>query len=341
MVFYEKSSSDEDESGPDLPTEEVLEIPLQGTAHDGVMLAAVCLSCKEYLREHGKVATWIQFGLMALLQFFGTLIQVCVVFFLLVTTTQEAADPFRHGVETNTETLSMAIGGAQPVRVPDDDAAIQMCHRLTNLHYAHLLVQIMWCTKMMIEFTDAVWRCRTLLLMPLALRGVSVEPLTRMQGTKTYVDKMTHPLKWLAMTCVCIPQFVCAFFLWWTGAKFLFFATSMGVLIMKAISLSFITQLDEMLFSAFAPIRFRQFLKKAVYTYTSAEPSWHWGLWGSSAAKVAFVAFQVYLVTNIIFFNTTRFRELCFDYYKFFPDQVSVKGGGDLWNLFLRSMELD
>lgn len=342
MVFYEKSSSDEDESGEDLMTEDVLEIPLLGTAHDGVMLAAVSLSCSEYVRVHGRIATWLQLSMMALLQMVGFCLQVLTVFFLLVTATQEAADPFRHGVERSSKTLSTAIHGPQPVRIPDSDEAIQMCHEFRNLHYAHLIVQVMWCTKMMIELTDALWRCTVLLSMPLADRLAAsrfAEPLTSTLGSKTYINRMTRRLRLLAITCVCIPQFVCAFFLWWTGSKFLFFATNMGVLIMKAISLSFVTQLDEMLFAAFAPLRFRQFQKKSFYMYT-AETSWHWGLWGSSTAKVAFVAFQVYVVTDVIFADVTAFRALCFNYYEFFPDQVSVKGSDDLWHLFLRSMEL-
>merc|ERR1712048_1042033 len=64
---------------------------------------------------------------------------------------------------------------------------------------------------------------------------------------------------------VCVPQSICAYLLYWTGAKFLFFTDRMDILIMKAISLSFILQLDELLFATFASVSTQLRLEKARY----------------------------------------------------------------------------
>merc|ERR1711972_800598 len=139
---------------------------------------------------------------------------------------------------------------------------------------------------------------------------------------------------------VCVPQSICAYLLYWTGAKFLFFTNRMDILIMKAISLSFILQLDELLFATFASVSTQLRLEKASYEITRSLPNRDWHIWGQPLVKYLVTSGLTLTIVYIVFGDITQFRRACQRYFVAFPDTTPVHGATPFWVIFFQGLDI-
>jgi len=128
-------------------------------------------------------------------------------------------------------------------------------------------------------------------------------------------------------------------FLYWLGAKFLFFTHRMDILVMKSVSLSFISQLDELLFSAYASLSFKSKLQRSCYVVDREKSSRNWYTWGHAAAQFLIALFLTIFVVWGVFGYITRHRAACYDYFKVFPKATPVRGDEPVWTTFLKGLE--
>merc|ERR1712129_331038 len=110
--------------------------------------------------------------------------------------------------------------------------------------------------------------------------------------------------------------------------------------IMKAISLSFITQLDELLYAAFASNSFKARLKKATYLVVHEKPLWDWSSWGIVVFKIFVTISMTVLIIYGIFGHATAHRDVCFEYFAAFPSATPGRGDEPLWTTFLKGLEI-
>lgn len=311
-------------------------VPLQSTSYDAVVMALVLYEDEEYRNEHGKAAL-MQFLTGFILHVGVVALQMTVVGFLLLTTTQSEADPFRDDIEGKTQIILNAI--RTRTHIPIDGPGMTLCQEMDTLQGAHLLVQFIWSARMLQEFADAMWRATYVSNMG-AHKVASLADAVVEDADGHIVMTHTEPCPTLFLMLISpLPQSLCAVALWWTGAKFLFFAHTMGVLIMKAISIAFITSLDEMMYKSFAPRGFKETVGKTRYLYTKAKPNFHWNMWGISIAKMTFaVALSLFIYWGA-FGHVTAFRGACWNYWDVFPNETPHRGNETLWTTFLKGIE--
>lgn len=312
-------------------------IPLQDTSYDAVVMALVCLEDEGYRNRHGKAAL-MQFLTGLSLHIMVVIVQVSIVGFLLVTTTQTESLPYRDDIEGKTKIILDAV--ASHTYLPIDGPGMTLCQEMDTLQGAHLLIQFIWSARMLQEFGDVMRR----LVHVYGMEGQSESA----EGGMLEEDDDGHILivhnnacvTWMCMLISPIPQVLCAAFLWWTGAKFLFFAHTMGVLIMKAISIAFITSLDEMMFKSFAPKGFKEVVHKTRYLYSRPKPNYHWHMWGITVAKVAFTLTLSSFIYWGVYGNVTAFRSACWKYWSVFPSDIPHRGNETMFTSLLKGLEL-
>jgi hypothetical protein len=312
-------------------------VAMQPTPYDGVVLAAQCYSDATYRKKHGGEAL-AQLVLALFMHVLALGIQLSLIFLLLVSAAEPKAAFFRDGVLNRTAVIEKAVSATPPVRLSSDDSAIANCMMMDTLPGAHYLILFLWSTRIMKELNDASWRLLLIYRMDHTLKGERLLE-EKDDGRVEIIGSMAW-LKFLLVVIVVLPQFACAMFLWWTGSKFLFFTSSMATLIMKAISLSFVTQLDELLFSAFISVSFRTALKKASFVQSQRNQNWHWNVWGSCVVKYLLAILMVSFVYNVTFWRVTDYRLGCQAYFRAFPDTTPGRGTDSLWTSMLKGFDL-
>eukprot|EP00928_Gymnodinium_smaydae_P027192 TRINITY_DN210_c0_g1_i3.p1 TRINITY_DN210_c0_g1~~TRINITY_DN210_c0_g1_i3.p1 ORF type:complete len:372 (-),score=39.98 TRINITY_DN210_c0_g1_i3:6401-7516(-) len=355
--YREESSSDtedtasarNDSSAVDASVEnkERMVIGLQATPYDAVILALTLHTDKLYTKTHGNAGLFLQvlFGITLLVMSFS--IQIILVVSLLVTTIYVEKDPYRKGLDEKYNVLSAALASNPPLRLNVDDAlegdTLALCQTKSTLPLAHFLVLLLWNARMLAEIVDALWRLNVIRSLPVIdVRGRQTYPLIdddNSNGKEEHIVGITRRIRVVCHCLVVLPQFLCAVLLWWMGTKFLFFAHSTDLLIMKAISLSFITQLDEIMFSAFGSLRFKARVNKASFRYYCDPPGWNWSMWGTSVVKFGVALGLLFFVHNVTFQKVTTFRYACDEYFKTYPLDYSPHYES-IWTSFLEALEL-
>lgn len=85
------------------------------------------------------------------------------------------------------------------------------------------------------------------------------------------VQSSSCGMKAIVLTSILLPKFLIGLFLWWLGARWLVATTDLEGLVLNAVALSFIVELDEMTFSALVPHRAKRTLEKFMITVPLAQ----------------------------------------------------------------------
>lgn len=312
-------------------------VSLDQTSYDAIVMVVVCVSDESYCQRHGPTITRMWLWTSILLHICVVAFQFAIVFCLLVTTAQTAADPFRHGIEEKTSTILQAAANQTHLRL--DQSPIELCEQMDVLKGGHLLIQIVWAARMLQEFTESIWRAFYIFTLH-QQHDNSISALQEEPDGDILILHTSPGLCCLFLLISSVPQCSCAVLLWWTGAKFLFFATSMGVLIMKAISLAFVTTLDEMMFKSWAPQGFKDLVGNCKYCIGSVRLPRHLYMWGACILKfVISVALAIFIYWGV-FGYVTSFRMACWEYWKVFPADIPHRGSESLWTTFLKGLEI-
>lgn len=302
--------------------------PLEKNCYDGLILALTCFLDPQYVALHGREATALQLVMATALLLLSVGIEVCLIFMLLITTTQKTEDEMEHALPKEIHALETVLAKKPLVPWSKEEFASSLCSKLTTYTGVHYLILLLWGGKMMQEFVHVAWRSMLVWQMPLVELGV---PLMEEDDDATI--RITHNTK-LTKACdilfMIIPQGAIALTLYWTGAKCLFLAESMGNLIMRSICLAFIVDIDELIYTAFAPLRFRIRLTRSSFIYRVERPSWNWSMWGSNMLKVAVVVILAVYVHDYAFYPVVRMRRLCHRYFDAFPSTTPIRGAESL-----------
>jgi len=339
----QSSSSDEDdESEPEAPLRHV-NIPLASTCYDGTTVALVSFMDVNFVKVHGYGATLLQCLLALCLHIFSIALQLVLVTLLLVTTVSAKEHPFR-----NVDGMILVLHSRLDVdpRVPLDPNdplhadTLEDCSVKVPIRNYHLVILFTWVTKMSGEFIDALQRAWIVSNMPLAKDGklLQLDEEFTDEGGKAAITNVSRMIKVVFALFISLPQFLACAFLTFTGAKFLFYTEDMGTLIMKSIGLSFIVSLDEMMFGAFASLRFQLLVKNTTYRHRTGKPNWHWAMWGTSLAKIVGVSCFASWIYWYAFGKVTELRRLCLLYGETFQEDSPFSQG--VWAALAHAFEL-
>lgn len=166
----------------------------------------------------------------------------------------------------------------------------------------------------------------TLLRSPTSSPGKSLHSLPRsmteameeQKGSMQVVTRVTPLLRWAILFLVGSWKFALACWISWVGAKFLTLSPSTTCLVIKALSLQYVIQIDELLFRSFASLRRQDEVARSRLIYQQPELAW-WSIWASSLVRFLAALSMTVLTLDVVFGQITSFRLHCCDYMKRFP----------------------
>eukprot|EP00929_Paragymnodinium_shiwhaense_P022333 TRINITY_DN14298_c0_g1_i2.p1 TRINITY_DN14298_c0_g1~~TRINITY_DN14298_c0_g1_i2.p1 ORF type:complete len:479 (+),score=84.79 TRINITY_DN14298_c0_g1_i2:104-1540(+) len=297
---------------------------LQLTPYDATVLSLTALWDRNFRYMRGKDAIGMLLVSSLVIHAVNITVQMILIFSLLATTIRDESKPYR-----DTDNLRAAIAALRDavssgVSLEDYDRAsltngqeqaMQFCELMKTLPWSHTAVIFLWFTRMIQEWMDALRRFYYVMSLDWANSSedeelIWINKATGSGNDKYLIYRTTLTIQIIFCIFVSLPQFVVAFFLSWAGAKYLFFTHDMGTLVMKAISLSFIIQVDELMFLSFGSLRFKEQVKNTGYI-VDASGNEHWDLWGMSAVKIGAAVLVTYWVSHEAFRDVVSLRHLC------------------------------
>lgn len=329
------SSEDEEYSDDERKSDVVHE--LSQTTYDAFIMVVCFSSDVEYIRRIGKGRFAAQTVYAVFVHLLNILVQFVLVYYLMVSCVETAAHIYTDRLDERMLLISNHTLSDHPIELnashSDFEAdTLMLCRSKTSLPYAHLIVIFLWMCKMSREFVDALMRLLLVINMRAPRDG---EDLVKEEDGKVTITHATMHGKLICLIFVVFPQFLVAAWLTWVGAGYLYFANEMSVIIMKAISLAFITTLDELLFVALMPIGFKSYMKNVKYRRAVAIDNWYWDMLFQGLFKLAIISFMTWFVWAIFFGEVSAFRVICEKYDAIFPNPNKITfGWGNVWNLF-------
>lgn len=317
------------------------QVDLEQTTYDAIAVVVICSQDSTYCERHGHIVARMWVLTAILLHIFIILLQLTIVVFLLVTTVHTSSEPWKAGVREKAQMILEAV--AKQERLAVDQQPMASCEEMDVLQRGHLVIQFIWSARMLQEFVEAMWRAFYINNLRVQ-RSTSAHSERMLQEDAQGTILLTHTgpcTAWTLLVISSAPQMLCACLLWWTGAKFLFFAHSMGTLVMKSISIAFITTLDEMLFKSFASQGFKDVVKNTKYLFSTVKPNRHFYMWGVGVIKFLTAFGLAGFIYWGVFGHVTEFRTACWAYWNIFPADIPNRGNESVWNTFLESIDIE
>lgn len=144
------------------------------------------------------------------------------------------------------------------------------------------------------------------------------EAMEEQKGSMQVVARVTPMLRWVILFLVGFWKIALACWISWVGAKFLTLSPSTTCLVIKALSLQYVIQIDELLFRSFASLRRQDEVARSRLIYQQPELAW-WSIWASSLVRFLAALSMTVLTLDVVFGDITTFRLHCCDYMKRFP----------------------
>eukprot|EP00747_Dinoflagellata_sp_TGD_P145694 gnl/TRDRNA2_/TRDRNA2_176613_c0_seq2.p1 gnl/TRDRNA2_/TRDRNA2_176613_c0~~gnl/TRDRNA2_/TRDRNA2_176613_c0_seq2.p1 ORF type:complete len:355 (+),score=58.98 gnl/TRDRNA2_/TRDRNA2_176613_c0_seq2:99-1163(+) len=306
----------EDDSSTVLEPNEKLN--LAKDSYSGFIFSCIMFSDHATVEKNGFVAELVQLCLSTLIHICSCGIQIFLIFMLYVYADERAEDPYEKNLDQVIATLKDATANMTELSTTSDveASAWSLCKKDHSVPYTAVIILLLWGFKVAPEVMAALWNAYVVFMMPAAEAGDTM--ITRIgdfnDPDKFRIDKIHSHQRIIFIVCVDLPRISISCLLYLVGAKFLVFCPSVGVLIMKAISLAFVLTLDELLFSGMASLKQQERIAKAALHYHQASMPIHWHLWGSTVTKVGIILMCTLMITEVWYADLQAFRRACLNY---------------------------
>lgn len=308
---------------------------LSASTYDGAILAAAALVDEEYLKVHSRVETVFQFTFAWVLNGLNTVSQLLLVWMLYVSVIerQEALfeeDPSSH--LSMIERIQHHITRDKPLSKGNEVEAdiLRRCSADETMPYAHMLVVLLWFSRMLIEVLDSVQYAHVIWRLPLGRQVLEVRHILDIEDNIVEYKYLIVSLPWfmkVIISCfVTGTRVLTAVFLTWTSAKYLIMSNDMAHVLLKAVGLQFVVSIDELLFKSFSPGIFRRQVEHTHFSYPCTVRTL-WQQWLGSMWKVVGVMLLVFTMSRFVFFKVFEFRAQCREYYASFPPAGALNKG--------------
>lgn len=144
--------------------------------------------------------------------------------------------------------------------------------------------------------------------------------MVKMDKDKLLIVCMPVWVKFFILLCANLPKFLLQLYLFWMGAEYLMYASSLNVLITKAVGLAFIRTMSELLFQGLASQQNQDRMKEVHLFYQDhpghfAKEVWEaWDHWGGMLVKFLFCFSLALWYCRIYHEKLQNFRDACFHY---------------------------
>jgi hypothetical protein len=199
--------------------------------------------------------------------------------------------------------------------------ALALCRKDTTLALSHKLVLFLWFSKILSQLTASLWRFFVIMKLPIAGEDTG-------EKSQYEIRFMSLGRKLAAIAFGVGPRLIINLFIGWIGAKFLVLTHNMGSLILKAFGLSYLIDIDSLLFTAFSSAKFAAYLKKCSYVLiVQSTPHSRWHTWLSTLVRMTIVFTATSTWYFFGFAQVLTFKHFCEKYFELFPENKCIGNG--------------
>lgn len=266
----------------------------------------------------GKAVSMLVCG--ALLHILNFMVQFGLTFALLEFSVQRQEDKFqRHNLLSKASLVEAAASsGVKLESTALNKEVLGVCRAEHHVPYFQSLVIFLWCVKLLPPVIQSVRFTLASIRMP---SREGVKSMVLVDGSKFFVFSMPVWVKVFIFFCANLPRLLLQVFLFWMGAEYLMYATSLNVLITKAVGLAFIRSMSELLFTGLASQQNQERMKEVHLVFetnaASATKEW-WEAWGAMLVKFLFCLVLALWFCRIHHGELQGFRDACFHYKQVF-----------------------
>lgn len=145
----------------------------------------------------------------------------------------------------------MRMGFFQAERWHDWDQKAELCQIAMTNRLFYYLILFLWAMSMMQEFRTSERFFRDIASLPPCRDGRAMIEEGKESGRS--VVALTTFTRWALYLLVCVPKFLISGYLWWCGAEWLSATTCFQDLVLNTVAMTFVTQIDELLYLALLP----------------------------------------------------------------------------------------
>jgi len=298
----------------DVAETEKFSVALESTTQGAAMLAVAQWSDAEYASKYGqKQATGRLINGLGLFAI-SFVLQVLLIALLLFFSTQRMQDPYQFE-ETTVMAESLRKAQESNTTLPETDRVLRLCLQDHSVPYSQSVVVFLWLCKISPDIIFNLWTIVLLASLP-KFDGSSLQ----FADGNIHIVRLPRGAKWMLILFVKIPMLLVQLALAKTGMTFLMYCSALGILIMKALALSYVCTVPSVVFAGLASKALASEVGKAKLTGTIMKTAF-WDAWLSGIIKIALHVAVAVWYCRILHAGLTAFRWECFFYkYKFvFP----------------------
>lgn len=302
-------------------------LALKVNTYDALVLAVTKLDDAATVITKGKAQLWISFIIAFVLHAVAVFLQVLLIFMLLQFTIARREDKLQVDLVDYTHLLTNALAKGEALNNVTHGHVLGLCAADHNVPYTQSVMIMLWGIKLLPSISSVLWILLVLWRLPLPSANHSVLEIEEGRDSITH---LSAGLKLFTVLLVGLPRFTVTIYLYWMGAKFLMYAPSLGVLIMKSVGLAFIVTVPDLLASGILSEAFHKELGRSHFKFPSA-PNDKWNLWGASVTKVVIVLSATIFYCRVLCADLQYFREACTTYeYHFLLPQCEPNCGSHM-----------
>eukprot|EP00933_Yihiella_yeosuensis_P037612 TRINITY_DN31602_c0_g1_i1.p1 TRINITY_DN31602_c0_g1~~TRINITY_DN31602_c0_g1_i1.p1 ORF type:complete len:358 (-),score=40.18 TRINITY_DN31602_c0_g1_i1:129-1202(-) len=305
-----------------------IRLPLKADSYDGLLytFAAVADGSYAEAKGHRTVCCFQLQGVILYILSFAA--QSILVFLIWVYSNERAQDPYEGDISKETAALRNAMSVNKTL--PSTDRSHVLCEGDHSVPYSQSLVIFIWVCRNLPDLTSALWGIRMFLGMP--TRKEDEASMINLADSKSEIRSAGLPLKIKSLVLIQLPKLVITFLLISAGMTFLMYCKGVGIMVMKAIGMSYVLTVDDIIFQGLSSRVFQDHVTKCTLVLRAKASSVDaFNIWGSMIMKTVITLAIVLWFCRIHHWPLQEFREVCIEYkYKFeFPEcEHGVSGCG-------------
>lgn len=317
LMLNENDNSDDDEDDSGGSTELDVGESKLGLMTDtyGFFLFSSFQFFDEKHCHHAEAAGTI-FFVGGFLHLVNLALQFGLTFALLEFSVERQADKFQRIdiLAKAPEVDAAAAAGVALNSTSINDEVLQLCNSEHHVPYFQSVVVFIWCAKLFPPLIQSLRFTAISLSMP---KKPSGSPMVIVDGPKMLITCVPTWMRYFVLVFINLPRILMQVYLGWMGAEYLIFASSLNVLITKAVGLFFIMDLSTVLFLGFAPNEEKEQVHNVFLCYhepKKAARHW-WKVLGSLFIKFGGSLVVVLWFCRIFHGDIQHFRDACFRYH--------------------------
>jgi len=235
-------------------------------------------------------------------------------FCLLMFSVQRTEDKFqRDALLAHAPELTEAAASGVALASNDlNKEVLDLCHAEHHVPYTQSVILCLWCVKLLPPIIQSLRFTVISAQMP---DNAAMKSMVKVEGSKFLVVSMPCWMKVFVFFTANLPRVLLQIYLFYMGGEYLMYATSLNVLITKAVGLAFIKTMSELLFQGLASQKHQERMKDIFLFYHKRAPMEWWDDWGALLTKVRVRLIISLWCCRVHHGDVQGFRDACFKYH--------------------------